>query len=173
MACLSLALTACPKPSPPLPDAAVAATQILDSGSAPPDLEVSVTVSLPDGGTLPLDFTQPRPALDPAAKLLLSTNLPLSNYRIRVFDEADRAMPSDDRAEERPHSLRYEIALSEPLRSGNRYAIVLDAQTGSSMTDASGRTHRDLRLELQVNGEKGKPPLKAKPAKKKPKRRRG
>ncbi len=164
---LCAALLACPKPPPPAP--------VLDAGSVDAgvaeraaELEVRVTALLVDGGTVAVDFAgSERPVIDPARGLRVETNLLLRNYRVRVFDEVDRAMVSDDRADEREDGVQYEISFAEPLKSGHKYAIVLDAQTGATMTDARGSLWPEVRLNLQVSGEKEKPA----PAKKKRRRR--
>ncbi|MBI3182305.1 MAG: hypothetical protein HYZ28_09195 [Myxococcales bacterium] len=172
---LLLALAGCPQRLPPPPDAGQTDAGPIDAGIAEPPrvpLEIRVHASLPDGGAAPLDFGQhKRPLVEPVRSLQLTANLPLRNYRVRLFDEAERAVVSDDRAEDLPDSLRYEISLPEPLRSGQRYAIVLDAQTGGAFTDARGDAHADVRLEIQVSGEREKA-SKKKPAKKPKKKRR-
>jgi hypothetical protein len=86
------------------------------------------------------------------------SNLALRNYRIRLFDEVDRAMVSDDAAEESADGLLYRISLPAPLKTGNKYTLVIDAQTGTSMTDAQGRELEDVRVPFQVAGEEEKPP---------------
>jgi hypothetical protein len=107
--------------------------------------------------------------------LELRSSIGLRNYRIRIFDEADRAMVSDDSAEETPNGVNYRISLPTPLKSGHKYTLVLDAQTGSTFTDTQGREIQDLRLEFQIAGEKEKeapaPAPKNKKTEKKKKRR--
>ncbi|HEX8706595.1 MAG TPA: hypothetical protein VF815_47620, partial [Myxococcaceae bacterium] len=84
------------------------------------------------------------------------SSLGLRNYRVRLFDEVDRAMISDDTAEESPEGVVYRITLPTPLKSGHKYTLVLDAQTGTTFTDALGRELQDLRIEFQIAGEKEK-----------------
>ena len=100
--------------------------------------------------------------------LQLVGNLPLENPRVRVFDEADRAMVSEDTAELLDGGFRYRIQFPEPLKTGYRYALVVDAETGAQLRDAWGREHPDFRRDFQVEGEKQKPP----PPERKSKRRR-
>jgi hypothetical protein len=99
-----------------------------------------------------------RPVIDPTSALELRSTLVLRNYRIRLFDEAERAMVSDDSAEESPSGLLYRISLPTPLKTGHKYTLVIDAQTGTSMTDSQGREVPDMRIPFQVSGEKEKPP---------------
>ncbi len=105
-----------------------------------------------------------RPLIEPTSVVELRSSLGLRNYRIRLFDEIDRAMVSDDSAEESPDGVTYRISLPTPLKTGHKYTLVVDAQTGTAFTDSLGREIDDLRLEFQVAGEKEKP---APPKKKK------
>jgi len=110
-----------------------------------------------------------RPLIEPTSTLELRGSQPIHNYRVRVFDEADRALSSDDAAEESSTGWVYRISLPTPLKTGHRYVLVIDAQSGTSMTDAQGHELADVRLAFQVSGEKEKPPP---PAKKQKQRRR-
>lgn len=144
----------------------------VDAGPAlPPELQISVAVQSPELGTILVAFDEARPKVPQVQELRLRTNLPLQNYRIRVFDEQDRALASDDTAQENPDGLDYRLELLEPLQTGNRYALVVDPLTGAQLLDAHGRPHPEIRLEFEVEGERVRPP----PAPKKPapkKRRR-
>ena len=125
---------------------------------APPDLHISVTAEAPDGGPMPIGFSgESQPEIPPVQALVLESNLRLQNYRVRVFDEADRAMVSDDQAEDADGGVRYRIQFAEPLATGHRYAMVVDAQTGPELLDSLGRSHDDVRLEFRIAGEKEKP----------------
>ena len=131
--------------------------------TAPAHLEVTISAEVQDAGTLPVPFAPgERPEIPPAHALILETNLPLESYRVRVFDEVDRAMVSNDRAQDADGGIRYRVEFPEPLKSGHRYTVVLDAQTGPELLDSSGRAHDDVRLELRIAGEKVKeqPPPK-------------
>jgi hypothetical protein len=130
-----------------------------DAGPPPPALEVTLRAKLVDGGVLEVPLDSDRQAeLDPAVRLELQANLLLRNPRIRIFDEADRALISDDGLEDSPDGTRYRIDLGAPLKSGHRYAVVIDPETGSELVDQHGRSHPEQRLELRVSGEKEKPP---------------
>jgi hypothetical protein len=155
--------TACPRPSQ-LHDAgtpADAGPSVVDAGPELPSLIFTLQEHLLDGGVADVPIEPgARPTIDPAAGFELGSNTRLSDYRVRLFDEADRVVPSDDGAEDAARGLRYHIALGEPLKPGHRYALLLDAQTGTTFTDALGRSHPDLRLEFQVAGERERPPKK-------------
>ncbi len=125
---------------------------------APVRLTLSLREHLLDGGVEPVEL-QPndRTLLQPTQQLELSTNIPLQNYRIRILDEVDRAVVSDDVAETAGQRLEYRIFFLRPLQPGHRYSLVLDAETGSSFTDVEGAPQPDQRLEFQVTGEREKP----------------
>lgn len=156
-------LVACKPAGPKVVDAGLS---LVDAGPpALPELTLRVTGELLDGGSVDVDFEAGggTAEVEPVAGLRVSANLPLSNYRIRLMDEADKVVESDDRAEVMAEKLDYRIGLLAPLRPGRRYALVLDAQTGPVMVDTSGRELGELRLELQVAGER-EPDRPLKPA---------
>ncbi|MFN0061755.1 MAG: hypothetical protein ACKVPX_04470 [Myxococcaceae bacterium] len=150
-----------------------------DSGGPPvdagvPTLQLTLTLSLPDGGTqtLPLVAGE-RPTVEPSERLAVLVTPALQNFRVRVFDEADRALESTDEAptevltkaptealSDGPAgaSTTYRMALARPLRAGHKYAVVLDAEAGATLTDSSGRAWSDQRLEFQVAGERERDP---------------
>src|SRR5215471_1132742 len=147
----------CPSQSPRSPTELAVASG--DGGIAgPARLTLSLREQLLDGGIEPVEL-QPsdRTLIQPTQQLELSTNIPLHNYRIRILDEVDRAVVSDDVAESADQRLQYRIVFHQPLKPGHRYTLVLDAETGSSFTDVEGAPQPDQRLELQVTGEREKP----------------
>jgi len=161
----ALAVAGCPKPSAPTDDAGVTAAGESDTSAeadaGPGPASFSLQSMLPDAGleAIPLvGEEEGRPVIDPTSTLELRSTLALRNYRVRLFDEAERAMVSDDSAEESPNGLLYRISLPTPLKSGHKYTLVIDAQTGTSMTDSQGREVPDMRIPFQVSGEKEKPP---------------
>jgi hypothetical protein len=170
---LSTLLTGCPDKQPAaLPDGGVTEAP-QDAGTAePPPAAFTVRYQLNDGGmeAMPLAIEE-RPTIDSTSVIELRSSIGLRNYRIRLFDEIERAMVSDDSAEESPNGVTYRVSLPTPLKSGHKYTVVLDAQTGSTMTDALGREVQDLRFEFQIAGEKQKdapaPPPKKTEKKKK------
>jgi hypothetical protein len=124
----------------------------------PERLEVTVLGHIPDGGTVLLELAEnERPLVPPLQALELVGNLPLTNYRVRVFDEVDRALVSDDTAESLDGGFRYQIDLPEPLRTGHRYVLSIDAETGNDVEDAWGRHHPEWRRNFQVEGERQRP----------------
>jgi hypothetical protein len=130
---------------------------VADAGPPPKvELALRVTGALPDGGTVEADFEAGggTAEVEAVGGLRVLANLPLSNYRIRLLDEADKVVASDDRAETVDEGLDYRIGLLAPLRPGRRYALVVDAQSGPMIMDTTGREHGELRLELLVSGER-------------------
>ena len=161
-------LVGCPKkPEPSAPDAGP-----VDAGPPPPpDFRLEVRYESGDGGMVAIDFDGgTRPLIEPTQKLAVDANLGLKNYRVRLFDEADRAVVSDDEVRDGP-GLDYWIQLPGPLKTGYRYTLVVDAETGDAMQDSAGRTQPDRRLEFQVAGEKQKPVGAPKPPSRPGKRR--
>lgn len=144
----------------------------LDAGVAAANERLVVTVrhQLPDGGMELVEFDGGAPPeIEPTRLLELTTNFSIHNYRIRIFDELDRALVSDDLATDRDN-LRYQIRLRQPLEPGHRYTMLLDAQTGESILGPQGRPEAEQRLEFQVAGPREKAALP--PKVKKRKRRR-
>lgn len=138
----------------------------VDAGTAParPDagpravaLTLAIEVQQPDGGLLrvPLDPSAV-PLLPVTQALDLTANLTLHNYRLRIFDEVDRALASDDVPEEVPGGLRYHVKLLAPLRAGHRYTVALDSQTGTTLDDGSGSAVTEQRFEFRTDGEREK-----------------
>ncbi|PTL85875.1 hypothetical protein [Vitiosangium sp. GDMCC 1.1324] len=172
----SLVVAGCPKPSAPTNDAGVTAetepdTGVVDAGPGPASF--TLQYALADAGmeSIPLAGEEEgRPLIDPTSTLELRSTLGLRNYRVRLFDEAERAMVSDDSADDSPNGLLYRVSLPTPLKTGHKYTLVIDAQTGTSMTDSQGREVPDVRIPFQVSGEKEKP-SPPQPAKKQKKRR--
>jgi hypothetical protein len=169
-ALIALAVSVCSPSRDALSIDAGTPIALLDAGPNR-ELIVSVKAQLPDGGFAPME-SQPnaRAVIDPTQKLELSTNVALHNYRIRVFDEADRAMISEDRADGSDDEIQYQILFREPLKPGHRYTLVLDGQTGSSFTDGRGNAQGERRLEFQVSGDKAKAPVRKSPSKKRRRR---
>ncbi len=170
----ALLVAGCPKPSTPGEDAGVTTEPgaETDAGTEPGPASFTLQYVLPDAGMDAIPLVGPdegRPLIEPTSTLELRSTLTLRNYRIRLFDEVDRAMVSDDAAEESANGLLYRISLPTPLKTGHKYTLVIDAQTGTSMTDSQGRELPDLRIPFQVSGEKEKP---APPPKKQKQRRR-
>lgn len=98
------------------------------------------------------------PLVPPLRELLVETSRPLRDWRLRVFDEADRVIVSDDTYEETPEGLRYRFSFPEPLKTGYAYTLMLDAQTGATAVELDGEPIPDQRLLFKIEGEKQKPP---------------
>jgi hypothetical protein len=154
----SFVLSGCPDKQPTGPgDAGMAEAPRDTPPAAPPPVAFTIRYQIGDSGmeSIPLAVEE-RPLIEPTSVIELHSSLGLRNYRVRLFDEIDRAMISDDTAEESPDGVVYRITVPTPLKSGHKYTLVLDAQTGTTFTDSLGRELQDLRLEFQIAGEKEK-----------------
>jgi hypothetical protein len=141
-------LVGCKDEPPPVVEAPVEAPP-----PEPEPLQFMVTAEVADGGTQPIPTDVPEaPVIDSMIGLSLSTNLGLSNHRVRVFDSADRVVPSDDETEAPPPGggILYRVRFLEPLKPGSRYTLVIDAETGDVMTDSEGREQSEFRYEFQI-----------------------
>jgi hypothetical protein len=103
------------------------------------------------------------PVVLPSTHLSLESNRRLHNARIRVLDESDRALPSDDVWEDTADGLRYRIDLLAPLEAGHRYEVLVDAQSGATLDDGTGREIPEQRLEFRTSGERQRPKPPATP----------
>jgi hypothetical protein len=167
----SLVLAGCPKKDQPTsPDGGLVEAPAPDAG-AQPLVTFDLQYQASDAGMAPLTLAPgEKPVIEPASAIELRAKPGLRNYRVRLFDEAERAMVTDDVADDSPEQLVYRINLPTPLKSGHEYTLVVDAQTGTSMTDAQGRDVEDLRAEFRIAGEKEKPPPPVKQTDKKRRR---
>src|SRR5258708_14564154 len=103
------------------PDAMVSGPA--DAGvPAAAQLTLSLHERLMDGGIEAVEL-QPhnRTPIEPTRELELSANVPLQNYRIRLFDAADRPMVSDAVAESSDQHLDYRISLHDSMKPVHRY----------------------------------------------------
>src|SRR5438105_4878742 len=91
---LTLPLVGCPSSHPVPFDAGGSVPAIQDSGPPPPpELTVGLRIPDEDGGAQSALLKQGEPLfLAPVQSLKVQTNRTLRNYRIRVFDESDRAL---------------------------------------------------------------------------------
>jgi hypothetical protein len=171
---LVAALTAvpgCKTRSAPNDAGPVAQAIVLDAGR-PLALQLHIEVRTADGGVLSERLEGLTPPLVPVTQALeVRANLPLHNYRLRILDEIDRALASDDVPEETPDGLRYRVALLSPLRAGHRYTVLLDAQSGATLDDGSGTAINEQRFEFRTEGEREKDaPVKHAPSKRRHRR---
>ncbi|CAM4437932.1 hypothetical protein [Corallococcus exiguus] len=159
-------LTGCPDKTAqaPVDGGVTSATAAPDSG--PEAVVFTLQYLSPDGGTalIPLALEE-KPLVEPTSDLELRSTLGLKNYRVRLMDEADRAMVSDDSVSEADDGLVYRIHLPQPLKTGYSYTLVVDSQTGTSFQDSIGRDVEDLRASFQIIGDKEKPKPPPPPAK--------
>jgi hypothetical protein len=156
VAALGLLTGGCPR-TPVQPVDAGPAVVAVDAGPLAP-LTLDLLVAVPDGGSeryalLGLET----PVVSPGQRLVLESNRALHNLRIRVLDESERALESDDVPEESAAALRYHIWLLSPLEPGHRYAVLVDAQSGATFDDGTGKAVPEQRLEFRTSGERERP----------------
>lgn len=154
-----------------LPDAGPVALGPPDAG--PRELPIALLAWQLDGGLAgPFDGAGGSPAeLGTAARLLVQ--LPaLTDVRVRLFDEADRVLPSDDVLEPADGGLEVRIELAKPLRPGASYRLVVDAQLGAVISGPAGARFQDQELALKVLGTPEPEPKPGKKPGKKPGRTR-
>jgi hypothetical protein len=131
-----------------------------------------VTAVLTDGGSTLL---QEEPGsfvvVEPASELWFQTDTTLRDFRVRIFDEANRALVSDDETEPVDGGTAYRIRFASPLKSGHKYTLVVDGQTTPDVVDVTGKPHPEYRFPVQVSGEKVKEAPPPPPPGKKKRRR--
>jgi hypothetical protein len=150
------ALLACPSRR----QAPVDAGTPLDAGP-PVDAGVSYQIRalIPDAGEVAVVAEEGSFALvDSTSELYLHAAPALVDYRVRLFDETHRALVSDDEADAADGGIAYRIRLATPLKSGHKYTLVVDGQTGTDIIDVSGKIHPEYRFPIQISGEKVKEP---------------
>ena len=159
---LSLAIgLGCPRTTSIDAGPAILATS-LDAGPSVVPLTVAIEIQQPDGGLLRVPLDPSAAPFLPATQVMdFTANLPLHNYRLRIFDEIDRALASDDVPQELPGGVRYHVRLLAPLRAGHRYTVVLDSQNGTTLEDGRGSALNEQRFDFHTEGERDKEaPLK-------------
>jgi hypothetical protein len=153
---LVLGLSAC-QSRPAVHDAGPSLSLASTDAGAPRALELHLEALLADGGVALVQLDPSTPAVLPVTRSLEVTgNFAPHNYRLRILDELDRALPSDDLADETDGGFRYHIALLAPLRSGHRYTVLLDAQSGATFDNGNGAPLDEERFEFRTEGEREK-----------------
>jgi hypothetical protein len=148
---------------------------VVDAGPAippaelpPAELGIELQIWLADGGVAEIK-PGTQELIGTAQRLTLQ--LPwLTDYRIRAFDGADKVLPSDDEATVTDAGISYVIQLSEPLKRGREYRVVIDAQTGAGIVDDTGRRYLDAEWTFKTDGPADPEPAPGKGGKKKPKK---
>jgi hypothetical protein len=152
---MGLLLAGCPPRAPAVEDAGfaldasiggadAAVAEVVDAGPpAPADLPMVVTAPLADGGVEVV--TQ---ELDPGSRLSVWIGTPLSDYRLRVFDDADRVVPSDDAAKDVDGGIDYQIVFLEPLKTGRTYRLTIESELGNALEG-----FKDAELLMRVRGQ--------------------
>src|SRR4051812_42628146 len=89
---------------------------IMDAGAPdagpPPEMALSLALPSEDGGTTLQELSRAGDPfiLEPAQELHVVANRVLHNFRIRLFDEADHVLPSNDRSNDAVEGTHYDIA---------------------------------------------------------------
>jgi hypothetical protein len=145
---LCLVLAGCPEK--PALDAGVAdsgAIVLVDAGPPAP-------AEVVDAGPPQLDVELPD-EMDPVQQLDVRIPLIIKDYRLRVFDDADKVVPSDDTAHEADGGIDYSIAFTEPLKAGRKYRLTIEPQLNDG-------EFKELDRTFKIRGEIEKPPKKSK-----------
>src|SRR5688572_7246076 len=110
VASLVIVLCGCPdKPTPEAADSGAQIAAVVDAGPPPlVPLEVRVQFDVPDAGIAEVELAAGRRVTAPSAtNIQIETNQPVLNYRVRLFDEVDKVVPSNDSATTDPERLHY------------------------------------------------------------------
>jgi hypothetical protein len=143
---LCLVLAGCP--APPVLDAGMADSGAVVIDAGPP----AIVDAGPPPGPLAIDVAVPD-EVDPVQQLEVRIPVVLKDYRLRVFDDSDRIVPSDDTAKEADGGIDYGIAFTEPLKPGHKYRLTIEAQRGDVIDDH----YRDVERTFRVRGELERP----------------
>lgn len=145
----------------------------LDAGAPPevdpgPEMLPATVRAVTADATVELLPGEPNVDVSPESRF--EVEMPrLADVRVRLFDEGDRLVPSNDKLELAGQTARYVLVPAEPLITGTRYALIIDGLRGELASDSNGKEFAELRIELKTPGEKPQP---QKPAKKPSRRRR-
>lgn len=158
---IAIAVLGCPKPDPSVPDAALevdagladAGLEPVDAG--PPELRYTLTFEAADGGETEFDQgTKAGIELEPVKALRFVFPAPLDDVRFRVMDWTDAVVPSDDEAASPADAgYEYRIVLTQPLKTGRSYSILIDSESHDTFSDVHGNAYDELRLSLKIRGE--------------------
>lgn len=160
------------KPSTEVAIEAVAVSSSASGGDPDASDGESVIGECGDGGALPVHLAVEVLAFAEDARRTLSLEKPneqlapdshfelemprMADVRVQLFDESDRAVPSNDRLKVGPKT-RYLLRPAEALDSGSKYTLIVDGLTDALPTDASGVTYELVRVALTTAGEKPAP----------------
>ena len=118
--------------------------EVVDAGPPQPAaLELVLTATTRDGG-----FEVVEREIDPVKQLSVWIPVVLVDYRLRIFDEGDRVVPSDDVARETDGGIDYQVVFSEPLKSGRAYRLTIESELGQALEG-----YQDAEVLLKVRGE--------------------
>lgn len=165
---IALTFFGCPEERPALPAPVDAgAVEVVDAGpidAGPSSLEPIVTAGLADGGAIAVTALA---EIDPAVSLTIALPTSLKDFRLRLLDFREQVVASDDALA--ADGRTYTIVPTQPLLTGRRYSLQLDAELGPIVTDTAGGTWNDWQLDFRVAGEVV--PEKPAPAQKKKKKK--
>lgn len=150
---IGVTLLGCPEDRPALPAPVDAGSPevIIDAGpvdAGPSSLDPVVTAAWADGGSA---IVTAQAEIEPATSLTVALPTSLKDFRIRLLDFREQVVASDD--ELSADGRTYRIVPTQPLQTGRRYSLQLDAELGPVVTDTAGATFEDWQLEFRVTGE--------------------
>jgi hypothetical protein len=157
-----LLFAGCPTPQPVVPDAALEAAPVPDSGfeaavDAGPVLPIELAFAIEflglDGGSSIVQSSEAHAEIDPARAMTIQFPVALKDFRVRMFDGAEQVLPSDEEARAQDGGMSYSIALAGPLKAGRSYSFSLESELGHEITDISGHGYRDVLVALKVRGQ--------------------
>ncbi len=172
-----LMLTGCPSPVGPEARDAAAAVEVDSGAAALPDAGPAVPATLTptgawklsDGGTRALIISPAgRAEIGPAVGLELTLPAPLVDFRLRLLDGRDMVLESDDTFTASDAGIEASLRFLEPLKPGRDFALQLDAQLGTEVTDVNGRRYEDFEHRFHTEGEYVADPKPGRPVRKKP-----
>jgi len=122
------------------------------------ELGLEVRAVAADGTRRPISVDAPNELLQPETQFELEMPR-MADVRVRLFDESDRIVPSNDRLEIGSKT-RYLLVPAAPLTTGSKYTLVVDGLASELATDVAGVPYAIVRIPLKTVGEKPPPPPK-------------
>jgi hypothetical protein len=135
-------------------DSGLEAALVVDAGPPPlPPLTFQLVATFVDGGLSRLDALDAGVTVEPTRALELTSPVGLAGVRVRLLDWADAVVPSDDQLETSDGGFRYRLELTQPLKSGRTYSLLVDGESADQFSDVFGRDHEPCRVPLRILGD--------------------